>query len=430
VAILTLASVVSSVDRGVLNLVVDPVRRDLQISDLQVGVLQGAAFSLVYAFVGVPLGMLADRVRRISLLSAGIALWSVATVLGGLAPSFGWMMVSRIFVGVGEATLAPCAVSLISDQFPPNRRGGPIGVQMMGSASAAGIGIALVGLIFGLAQTRLFRSLPVAGHLASWRVVFCICGAAGLLVSLLLLTRQEPRRRERAAESWAGLKAGGILAHLRANGRVYLPLYAAFALFTVAAWALNSWTPAYLMRAYRLSPSHVAAVLGAPSVIAGAAGAILGGQLLDRQGRLWTARGQALLLVALPLCAAPAAMAVFAPNLYLAIALLLAMTMLFPMATTVALNLIVALSPNETRATCVALLGFASSSLGAVAGPLMVGLATERLFLDPDRVGYSLLLVAGPALLLSAAGFLIAARGLRGVSAPRSGRSPPLAPVP
>jgi MFS family permease len=124
VGIFFFASVISVIDRGILNLVVDPVRQDLMISEVQISLLQGFSFGLFYAIVGLPLGMSADRLSRRWLLIVGIAVWSFATILGGLAPNFGWMFVSRILVGLGEATLAPCAVSIISDCSAPSGGGG------------------------------------------------------------------------------------------------------------------------------------------------------------------------------------------------------------------------------------------------------------------------------------------------------------------
>ncbi len=126
VLLLCLAQVVSTMDRGMLALVIDPVRADLGISELQVALLLGFAFALFYVCAGLPMGLLADRVNRRRLLIAGILVWSLATLAGGLAQDFGQMFASRLFVGVGEAVLAPCAVTLISDAFPAQSRGRPM----------------------------------------------------------------------------------------------------------------------------------------------------------------------------------------------------------------------------------------------------------------------------------------------------------------
>ena len=138
IALLFCAGIVSVIDRAVLNIVVDPVRHDLAISDEQIGLLQGLAFGLFYAFMGIPMGLLADRVARTRLIAGGIALWSLATIASGLAQSFGALFAARLMVGLGEAALGPAAISLIADLFAPDRRGRPLSIYMMGQGLASG----------------------------------------------------------------------------------------------------------------------------------------------------------------------------------------------------------------------------------------------------------------------------------------------------
>ena len=183
VAIFFLASVVNTIDRGILNLVVDPIRHDLGISDFQISLLQGLSFGLFYATVGVPLGLTADRVQRRWLIMAGVLLWSLATILGGLAPNFGWLFVSRVLVGLGEATLAPCAVSMISDMFPPEKRGRPLGAYLMGQAISNGLSVMLIGGILSAAPTGMFNALPGARGAAPWRIAFVVAGLLGFIVA-------------------------------------------------------------------------------------------------------------------------------------------------------------------------------------------------------------------------------------------------------
>ena len=111
---LCIAQVISTIDRGMLALVVDPVRRDLGITDLQIAILQGFAFSFLYVIAGIAMGLVADVANRKRLLMAGIAVWSAATLASGLAESFGQLFAARLFIGIGEAVLAPCAVTMIA----------------------------------------------------------------------------------------------------------------------------------------------------------------------------------------------------------------------------------------------------------------------------------------------------------------------------
>ncbi|MFD2137757.1 MFS transporter [Novosphingobium resinovorum] len=151
VIMLFLAGILSVIDRAALNILVDPVRGTLGISDEQIGLLQGLAFGLFYAFMGIPMGLAADRISRRNLIVAGIGLWSLATIGSGLAQSFGSLFAARLLVGLGEAALGPAAISLIADLFAPARRGRPISVYMMGQGLANGIAISLTSLILAAA---------------------------------------------------------------------------------------------------------------------------------------------------------------------------------------------------------------------------------------------------------------------------------------
>jgi MFS family permease len=132
VGIFAFAGLMSYTDRVVLSVLVDPIRRDLAIGDSRVSLLQGAAFAIVYVLAGLPFGRLADRTIRIRLIIVGATVWSVGTILCGLAPSFWSLFAARILVGIGEAALAPAAVSMISDSFPPAQRGTAVGVFLTG----------------------------------------------------------------------------------------------------------------------------------------------------------------------------------------------------------------------------------------------------------------------------------------------------------
>jgi MFS family permease len=129
-----MATVLSYTDRQILSLLVDPIRHDLSISDTQIGLLIGTAFALVYGVAGLPLGWLADRLRRRDLIVAGILLWSCGTVCCGIAHDFPHFFAARLLVGIGEAVLTPASISMISDSFPAPKRGLATSVFLMGMA--------------------------------------------------------------------------------------------------------------------------------------------------------------------------------------------------------------------------------------------------------------------------------------------------------
>ncbi|MET0365619.1 MAG: MFS transporter, partial [Sphingobium sp.] len=241
VALLCLAQIVSTMDRGMLALVVDSVRGDLGISDLQIALLQGFAFSVFYVTVGLPLGAVAGMTNRRRLLVIGIIVWSAAAAAGGLAQDFGHMFLSRLFIGVGEAVLGPCAVTMIADMFPAERRGRPMAVYVFGSMIAFGVGSVVTGTILQIAPTGVFAGWPLIGSLSPWRTTFVLVGLSGFFLAALLLLVQEPPRATLAAGSEHKAGIGAQIAAIRADRALLLPLYGALAFFAMGGSVATGW---------------------------------------------------------------------------------------------------------------------------------------------------------------------------------------------
>ncbi|HVW68567.1 MAG TPA: MFS transporter, partial [Steroidobacteraceae bacterium] len=179
VAILIATAVLSYTDRQVLSLIVDPIRAELHIVDSQMSQLFGPAFALVYGFAGLPLGFLADRSSRRNLIFAGVLVWSAGTLACGGAHSFQQLFLARMVVGLGEAVLSPAAISLISDYFPPSRRGIAVGCFLSGIAMGQGASILIGGGVLRLVEIGALAHTPLAS-LAAWRLVLLLIGAPGL----------------------------------------------------------------------------------------------------------------------------------------------------------------------------------------------------------------------------------------------------------
>ena len=179
VGLFCIAAILSYTDRQILGLLVDPIRADLEISDTDVGVLQGVAFAIIYSVAGLPLGRLADIFQRRRVILTGVALWSVGTILCGYASSFWMLFAGRLIVGIGEAALAPAAMSMIADMFPTERRGTAIGLFAMGMVIGGGAAISIGGVLLELAVDHRFAGIPMVGALAPWREVLVLLGLAG-----------------------------------------------------------------------------------------------------------------------------------------------------------------------------------------------------------------------------------------------------------
>lgn len=411
IGLLFLAGLFSVIDRAVLNVVVDPVRHDLAIGDEQIGLLQGLAFGLFYAFMGLPMGLLADRKSRRNLVAGGIALWSAATIASGLAQSFGEIFTARLLVGLGEAALSPAAISLIADLFPPERRGRPLSVFMLGQSLANGLAIALTGLILAHAASGAFAGLPLVGTLVPWRLAFVLFGSCGLVVAALLLLCREPVRLG-STQAATAVPGKAELRFLIDHRGVLVPLYLGFAVCFAVVYGAAAWTPAMLTRHFGATPAFFAEFFGPASLVFAAAGPLLGGWLLDRTMRAGKPLARFTILALVPLCAIPAELAVLAGSLPLAALLVASAGTVFAVLGIVMLATLQAVVPPRMRGAAVSLTLVLNTVIGATLGPLAVASLTERVLGDPEKVGWSIALFALPCLLLGAGLYALARRNM------------------
>ena len=232
VAVLLVAYVFSFLDRQILSLLVEPIKRDLVLSDTQVSLLQGLAFALFNATGGLPLGRLVDTGRRTTIVCGGVAFWSVMTAMCGTAGSFRSLFVCRMGVGIGEAALTPSAYSLIADSVEPRRFG-------------LALGLFTVGVQVGSGLAFLLGASLIAGH--SWRVVFALVGLPGLLIALWAATLLEPIRRG-AGATHPPLTA--VMTYLRANARSLGGVYLCMAFAAMTSYTVNAWMASALIRTF------------------------------------------------------------------------------------------------------------------------------------------------------------------------------------
>ncbi len=191
-SILVLVYILNFVDRNILSILAEDIKADLNIGDDDLGFLYGTAFGVFYALFGIPLGKLADSWHRIRLMTVGLALWSAMTALSGFARSFATLSITRIGVGVGEATASPAAYSLISDWFPKRMRATALAIYSSGLYLGGGVSL----LIGGLIVERWNAAYPDGGplDLAGWQAAFIAVGVPGLLLAALVATLKEPIR--------------------------------------------------------------------------------------------------------------------------------------------------------------------------------------------------------------------------------------------
>lgn len=415
-ALFCLASIISVIDRGILTLVVEPVRADLSISDIQISLLQGLSFGLFYAVMGIPLGLMADRVSRKRLLILGIVVWSLATMYGAEAQSFGGLFGARLLVGLGEAALAPCAVSTIADMFPPEKRGRPISIYLLGQAVAPGVGLFITAMVIDGAQAGVFEAVPIIAGLAPWRIVFFLCGVIGLGVAALLTLYREPVRRDPTPMK-GGKAFGTAFAYLKENWRVFVPFYLGFAVAVMHTYGLAGWNATYLIRTFGREEVEVGRWLGTGAMIAGGGGALFAGWLNDRIARGGDPRRKLRLLMIICAVALPSTLLVAAPSFGVGLAMVLLSIAVMPMLGTTMVSTLTELVPGNMRGVSVSLFGLTNTLLGATMGPLLIALTTEKVFVDESQIGASMTTVGLPVIALGMLLYFLAWRGLAARSA-------------
>ncbi len=408
VCVFFLISIVSVLDRGVLALFVDQVRHDLNITDVQIGLLQGLVFSLFYSLVGVPMGMFADRTNRRNLIIAAVSLWSAATIVGAFTQSFVALCGARVLVGIGEAMLSPAVFSMISDMFPPQARARPISVFIMGQALASGLAITIIGFLQHILTGGHLVWLPALLQAAPWRAVFAACGLLGFVIMPLILLVREPLRRIEAGEAYrktVGLRE--TLSVLWRGRNWFLPLYLGFAITSISAYGSGAWLPAMLQRSYGLTGVQLGNHLGVAYMIAGICGALAGGQIADLIARRGIKGGKMLLAALACLLALPCAFSGFAPGGTSAILMAATLTFCYPMIGVCVTSTATELAPRM-RGMSISMFGLCNGLIGAALGPYLIALVTDRGLGDPHRLYQSIAIVGASALIVGSGIFVLA----------------------
>lgn len=282
-AILVVLYAIAYVDRQIITLMVDPIRKDLGISDFQISILQGAAFVVLYSVMALPVGFLVDRYQRRWIIFGGVVVWSFGAVASGLSRTYGHLLASRAVVGGGEATLSPSAYSMLSDLFPRERLASAMSIYATGAMAGTAISFIAAGYIVALATAISSHPLPIVGTLAPWQLVFIVTGAPGLILAFTVFLVREPPRRDKIADEW--IKRRGAIAalrdFLRGRGRFYVLHITGFSLFAIVTTGFAAWLPTYLMRTFQWPVERVGLTLGLVTLTAGVTGPLAVGWLTD-----------------------------------------------------------------------------------------------------------------------------------------------------
>lgn len=378
IALLGLIYMFNFIDRMIIAVVGEPIRREFGLSDLQLGVMGGVAFALFYGGMGIPLARLAERVSRIAIVATATALWSLMTTLSGLAGSYGQLLAARVGVGIGEAGFTPPVVSMIADRFPPERRATVF--------SLIAVGVSVGGAIGALG----------GGYIAQvwgWRRAFYAMGAPGLLLAMLLWrTIPEPPRRD----------AGEVAPRFRTvlavtmRSRAFVCLTCGSGFVALVGFGLNLFLIPLLVRRFGFDIRQAALAFALVFSAATALGGVVGGLLADRFAaadlRRYGLAPALATLLALPLYL----LAIHQEDWRVLAVLLFAATFslyaFLPTIMTVTQRLV----EPRMRATAAALHAFGQTVFGLGIGSGLLGWVSDRLAATHFGPGYARQCLGGP----------------------------------
>lgn len=375
-ALLFLVSFFNYLDRMVIAVMVEPMKRDLELSDTQIGLVSGLAFAVLYAICGLPLARIADRGSRKWLLAICLGTWSAMTALTGMVRNFGELFLARMAVGVGEAGCVPSAHSMIGDMYPPERRAFAVGIFQAGGLLGLSVGLALAG---ALAERY------------GWRTALLWIGLSGLPLALLIaVTMREPVRQISAIAAEPMSDALRALA----GRRPLVHVIAGLSIGAFATYGMAQWLPAFFIRSHGATLTEVGIYGAIFGGVAGVLGTVIAGLAmvrlhpLDPRWELWLPAASYLL-------AGPCYAASFAASdLTVALGIQFAAVFLAAGGGVVAISAIQSFAEPNRRATAVAVMMFMSSLIGLGLGPAAVGLTSDLLSgaFGPESLRYALML--------------------------------------
>ena len=392
IVLLAFINMLDNIDRGVLSLLIEPIKRDMHLSDTEIGLLTGIAYSGFYAVVGLPMSRLADTRSRKHILGFGVAFWSLATAAGSLAQNFWHLFFVRGATGAGESLKGPNALSMISDLVPREHLPRAMSLYMMGIYGGIAFSMILGGLVLGAFSGTITHG-PFGLRFSDWQMVFLVVGLPGVLLALLfMLTVKEPKRRNR--KQGEKLPLLDVFRFLHANRKYYYPFLIGTALLQIEAIGMSTWRIPFYARTYGLEASTAGPILGVLTLIASPIGLVIGaaiGEWLARRGD--PAAMMKLSLLGLALSLPLILVYPLMPTWQLAMLFSSLAAVCTGIAVPGSNSAIQVVTPNEFRGQISAVFLFTISVIGTGIAPIAIALFTDFVFKDEAMLRYSMVAV-------------------------------------
>ena len=387
----TLTYTFSFVDRQVINLLVEPIKDDMDLTDVQISYLQGLIFVIPYVLLSVPIGRLVDVFSRIYVIISGILVWSFATIAAGLSGNYTQLAIARGFVGAGEAALTPAVWSMFPDIFTKKQLAFAMSIFSMAPYLGAGIALIAGAQVIEISQSSPPVELPMIGTLEPWQITLIICGAPGILFALIYACIKEPARTATETQTDEAMPLSEAVDFMRKNWKVYLAFLGGAPFLIIMLYSIQAWSPTLLIRVHEWDISYAGRVYGVVALVTGSLG-VLSSPVIARVMNNLNFKGYPLLM--LMISTVLTALFLFIAGLqkdgmncliFLALASFFVTIPLPQLAVTLQ-----TISPNKMRGLVAGIFVVSGNVMGMGLGPTFVAFFTENVFQDPMSVGLSM----------------------------------------
>lgn len=373
------AYMVAFIDRQILSLLIQPIKEDLGVTDTQIGLLAGLAFAIFYSFIGIPIAKLADTKNRVSIISVGVALWTLMTAICGLTKTYFYLFLARIGVGVGEAALSPAAYSMIADYFPKEKLGRAIGIYVIGLYLGAGIAMLVGSAVISLVSNLPPIDLPYYGNIKPWQLTFLLVSIPGILVLLLLLSIKEPQRQNYLNSDMPKESSfREVVIYLWGLRKIFINLNIGICINGAVIAGFMVWIPEWLRRTYEINIVDAGLIYGFALLIFGSIGPFIGGWISDyllkknyKDAPMRTVLYAAFLTIPF------ASLMPLSPNLFTAVILLCIVTFLFSVPQGLPPVIMQLIAPNSMRAQTTAIFMLFSNLFSYAFGAAIIAVITD-----------------------------------------------------
>lgn len=397
-ALLSVCTFISFVDRYSITVMLPQLKAEFALHDWQLGVISGVTFGLFYAVAGIPIGWLADRLHRPTLMAVAMGLWSLMTAAGGMARSFLSLAIFRIFVGVGEAGFTPAATSLVIESVATPARSLAMGIVIAGGGAGAALGLMVTGYLI---------------ELYGWRGAMVAIAVPGPVAALLLITTLREPRATFYRTRFQGARLPNVRQSLGklARNRTYLQILAAIALSGIAIQGIAQWIPTFLAREFGLPPHQVGLFAGLSQGLGALTGFVAGGWASSALAKGRQGQSSPLILAAAAMLASIPffCITIATHSIPTTVAAIFIATVASHMASApmiASINLVVS---SSYRSLAVGIYGFATTAIGFALGPVIVGTISDLAAGYGLKAGFAL---AASIMVLPALSLVLAARSV------------------